>query len=460
MSENVLPKNWEEWSLADVGSWLGGGTPSKSSDRFWSGHIPWVSPKDMKSLTIFDTEDHISEEAVEHSAAKMISSGAVLFVTRSGILAHSFPVATAKTEVTINQDLKAIIPEPVINSEYLAWCLRAKTRSILDDCTKDGTTVHSIEVPSLKAYRIPVAPLAEQRRIVAKIEELFSELDKGVESLTTAREQLKVYRQVILQQAADGNLLVARGYRTSPFGDAEAAELDAVVAELGQGWSPRCLNHPSATEEEWAVIKTTAIQHLAFSEAENKQLPESLQPRPHLCIQPGDILVTRAGPRKRVGVACLVRSCRKRLMLCDKAYRLRVDEAKITPQYLELLLNSPKILDDIERLKTGINDSGVNLTQDRFLTISIFLPPIFEQEVVIKELESVLSQIDHLSYQIDHALEQVESLRQSILKKAFSGQLVTQDTDEEPASVLLERIKVERGADRSINGRRRRKEAA
>ena len=150
--------NWEEWSLADAGAWVGGGTPSKSNESFWVGHIPWVSPKDMKALIIVDTEDHISEQAVENSAVKVIPSGAVLFVTRSGILAHSFPVATTKVAVTINQDLKAIVPEPVINPEYLGWCLRAFARPILDSCTKDGTTVHSIEVPSLKAFRVPIAP--------------------------------------------------------------------------------------------------------------------------------------------------------------------------------------------------------------------------------------------------------------------------------------------------------------
>ncbi|MEZ5582804.1 MAG: restriction endonuclease subunit S [Candidatus Competibacteraceae bacterium] len=179
MSENHLPKNWQEWPLAEVGTWFGGGTPSKSKERFWRGSILWVSPKDMKALTILDTKDHISEEAIEQSAAKLIPGGAVLFVTRSGILAHSFPVATTKSAVTINQDLKAIVPEPVIDPEYVGWCLRAYARLILDRCTKDGTTVHSIEVPSLQSFRIPIPPFNEQHRIVAKIEELFSELDKG-----------------------------------------------------------------------------------------------------------------------------------------------------------------------------------------------------------------------------------------------------------------------------------------
>jgi type I restriction enzyme S subunit len=203
---DTLPINWEQWRLADVGEWFGGGTPSSSNARFWDGNIPWVSPKDMKVASITSTQDQITVGAVQNSAVKLISAGSVLFVTRSGILAHSFPVATTKVQVTVNQDLKAITPVEVVDHNYLAWLLRALERQILTTCSKHGTTVHSIEIPTLKDLRVPIPPPAEQRRIVAKIEVLFSELDKGVESLTTARQQLKAYRQSVLKYAFEGKL--------------------------------------------------------------------------------------------------------------------------------------------------------------------------------------------------------------------------------------------------------------
>jgi type I restriction enzyme S subunit len=155
MTVQALPKNWEKWALADVGQWRGGGTPSKANKEFWNGSIPWVSPKDMKAFVIMDAEDQITEEAVANSAAKIIPDRSVLFVTRSGILAHSFPVAMTKTQVTINQDLKAITPKPVLDPDYLSWCLRAHARDILNGCTKHGTTVPSIEMPSLKLFHVP-----------------------------------------------------------------------------------------------------------------------------------------------------------------------------------------------------------------------------------------------------------------------------------------------------------------
>lgn len=173
-------------ALCDLGEWRGGGTPSKLIDDYWNGNIPWVSPKDMKQDFIFDAEDHITENAVDNSATKLIPRDSILCVTRSGILAHTFPVAISTVPVTVNQDIKALTPFEGIDARYLAWALRAQGRDILQTCSKDGTTVNSIESSLLYAYRIPVAPQREQLQVVAKLEELFSELDKGVENLKTA----------------------------------------------------------------------------------------------------------------------------------------------------------------------------------------------------------------------------------------------------------------------------------
>jgi type I restriction enzyme S subunit len=141
-----------------------------------------------------------------------------------------------------------------------------------------------------------------------------------------------------------------------------------------------------------------------------------------------------------------VKSVRQKLIVCDKVYRIKVNKDKILSEYLTMLLNTPQLQDEIEIIKSGISDSGLNLTQDRFLSLTLKLPSLQMQGIILAEIERRLSNIAYMESQIDNVLATSEALRQSILKKAFSGQLVPQDPNDEPASVLLERIRAEKAA--------------
>lgn len=203
----MLPSSWATVKLSEVGTWRGGGTPNKANPAFWTdGTIPWVSPKDMKQPRLSTAQDLITESAVKSSATNLVAEGSVLLVTRSGILAHSLPVAVNLVPVALNQDIKAVTPYSITDGDFLYLIFRYFERDILNACRKGGTTVHSIEFPALQNFTIPLPPLPEQKRIVAKIEELFSELEAGEASLRKARRQLGVYRQSLLKQAFEGKL--------------------------------------------------------------------------------------------------------------------------------------------------------------------------------------------------------------------------------------------------------------
>jgi type I restriction enzyme S subunit len=173
-----FPESWQLSTLADVGEWKGGGTPSKAKPAYWKGEIPWVSPKDMKSDIIRFSEDSINEIAISESSASLIPAGAILVVTRSGILRHTLPLAVAGRNLAINQDLKAITVRPGIENSYVFQYMKSNSQDILDSCMKSGTTVESIETSQLKNFPIPIPPLPEQKKIAEILSGIDQELDR------------------------------------------------------------------------------------------------------------------------------------------------------------------------------------------------------------------------------------------------------------------------------------------
>ena len=218
-----------------------------------------------------------------------------------------------------------------------------------------------------------------------------------------------------------------------------------------QGWSPQCDAEPAAPDE-WGILKTTAIQAGQFVDAHNKRLPASLSPRPDIEVAAGDIVITCAGPRSRCGVPALVRRTRRRLMLSGKMYRCRVPGGLVDPAFVEAWLLSAVAQADIDRMKTGGSDSGLNLTHQRFQELEIRLAPFAEQKRIVEALDSYLSRLDAAAASLERAQAKLKAYRTSVLKPAVEGRLVPTEAelarqegrDYEPASVLLDRILVQR----------------
>lgn len=206
--------------------------------------------------------------------------------------------------------------------------------------------------------------------------------------------------------------------------------------KIRQGWSPQCENHPAQSHDEWAVLKTSAIQDGSFVEAENKKLPASLEPRPHLEVQVGDILITCAGPRARCGVTCLVRATRPRLLISGKMYQLRANPDVIERHFLELFLRESRTRKKIDEMKTGISDSGLNLTHDRFRTLTIPLPPLAEQKRIVAKLEELFSELEAGEESLRVARRQLGVYRQSLLKQAFEGKLTDRWRTQNPSNSI------------------------
>lgn len=181
-----FPVHWLRVPLGKMGEWRGGGTPSKSRPDFWEGDLPWVTPKDMKVLHIADAQDHISPTAVEGSSVRLIPPGSLLMVVRGMILARTFPVALTTREVTINQDMKALLPFEPNTKDYLLVALRAFESAILGAVEHSSHGTCKLRTEFLQEFVIPIPPLAEQRRIVAKVEQLMALVDELEQQLAAS----------------------------------------------------------------------------------------------------------------------------------------------------------------------------------------------------------------------------------------------------------------------------------
>ncbi len=215
-----------------------------------------------------------------------------------------------------------------------------------------------------------------------------------------------------------------------------------------QGWSPQCHSH-QAPIEHWGVLKTTAIQDGEFWEHENKELPESIEPRPHLEVSKGDILMTCAGPRNRCGVVCFVKETRPKLLMSGKMYRFRPNDCLLDPKYLEGFIRSHQAQRAIDSMKTGISDSGLNLTHGRFAELMVPIAPLPEQKRIVTKIEELFSKLDNGIAALKTAGEQLKVYRQAVLKHAFEGKLTEKWREEnadklESPEQLLARIQQER----------------
>ena len=203
----ISDDSWEEKTIGNCGSVFGGGTPSTSHKEYWeNGNIPWITSKDMKSDLIEDSELHVNMNGIENSSAKYIDKPAVLFVMRSGILRRTFPVCMVKKEFTVNQDLKALVPNDSVILEYLFYACKSNERKILDTCMKSGTTVESINSDSLFNFMIKVPSLSEQQEIVRILDTVLEKDRTAKSAATQVLDQIDLLKKSILARAFRGKL--------------------------------------------------------------------------------------------------------------------------------------------------------------------------------------------------------------------------------------------------------------
>ena len=312
-----------------------------------------------------------------------------------------------------------------------------------------GSATNYIRMGNFTDYEFPLPPLPTQQAIVAKIEELFSELDKGIEQLKTAQQQIKTYRQAVLKWAFEGKLTSLNhdsfdlvdeydlntnnqgnpDNHTNHRSDKSAlpkgwkwVNLGEYIVNISSGKSYRCDERPPKIDEI-GIVKVSSVTWGFFDEEESKTCFSKDQLNEKYLIKEGDFLFSRANTIELIGSCVIVHKVQKTLMLSDKILRFTFEE-NIFKKYVLYYLRSKKGRKQIELLSTGNQDSMRNIGQEKIRQIEFPYCKIEEQHQIVQAIESRLSVADKLEESIAQSLQQSEALRQSILKKAFKGRLV------------------------------------
>jgi type I restriction enzyme S subunit len=404
--------------LSELGKWTGGGTPSKSRAEYWSGDIPWVSPKDMKAARIRETEDHISDAAVRQSSTSVVPAGSILMVTRSGILSHTFPVAVTDVPVAFNQDLKALTPHSGVDPSYVYWTLRVLERTILETCSKDGTTVASIDTARLMRVEVALPAIDEQRSIVVAIEERLSRVDAAAASLHRIRNRLEAMRSSLLAALVSGRLL---GPRIKP-GDWRKARVSDLVTRLQYGTSSKASTDTTGVP----VLRMGNIRVGRIDYSDLKYLPVAHPDLADLLLEPGDILFNRTNSPELVGKCAVFNGHMGKVSFASYLVRLS-PLPQVNPDWLAATINSPHGRQYIATVR--VQQVGqANVSAKKIGAMPLRVPPPEIQDALAAEMAKQVQGLDLVSRAVQSNLARSRRLRQAILAAAFTGRLVRTTT--------------------------------
>lgn len=460
-----LPDSWTWTTTGEVCEVVGGGTPRTSdTGNFDGGEIPWITPADLsgfKGTYIGHGARNITKRGYESSGATLMPRGTVLFSSRAPI----GYVAIAANEVSTNQGFKSFIPPNGLKPEYLRHYLR-RARDMAKGMAS-GTTF--LELSGRHAAKLPLAlaPTQEQGRIANALDSYFTRLDDAEATLDRVKRNLELYRASVLQAAVEGRLVPteaelaqAEGRSFEPASSLvrrlspDVIEVDGGAQEIPHGWTKVRLGsiaqvrlgrqrsparsvgknmrpYMRAANVTWDGINTEDVKEMDFT-------PREFQV---FALRRGDILLSEAsGSPDEVGKPAIWNEQIPDCCFQNTLVRVRADQCLVPFLYLHFL--SDAVSGAFSRSSKGV---GIHhLSAGTMECWPTRIPPLAEQRRIVAHVEDSLSVVRAVQQAVETDKLRCARLRQSLLAMAFQGRLVDQDPTDEPASVLLDRVRAER----------------
>jgi len=408
---NQLPNGWEWKQFSEVAKLIRGVSYDKQNafNDPAEGLLPILRATNIQNGLVLEEFVYVPEKIVKEE--QLIKEGDIILAMSSGSKELVGKAAQAKQdyEIAFGTFCGLIRPNEKINKKFFGYYFQTREyRNYVSSISK-GIGINNLRRNHIEDLSFPLCSPEEQIGIVSKIEELFSELDKGIEELKTAQQQLKVYRQAVLKWAFESDLE-----------NKEKMFLSDVTEKIQIGPFGTQLHKEDYVEGGIPLINPMHIQNgmivpnLSYSIKEDKR--DSL---PNYILEQDDVIMGRRGEMGRCG---LVTEKEHGWFCGTGSLYARPNKKFVNSKFLYHLLQSETTKKYLEENAGGTTMANLNLKIVR--NIPLHLPTVEEQQQIVQEIESRLSVCDKIEETITNSLKQSEALRQSILKKAFEGRLV------------------------------------
>lgn len=439
MSENQFPSEWQITSLEGVGTVVTGKTPSKKDPRYFGGSIPFIKPGDVNDQgVITQTDEYITDIGAE--TVPEIPSGSIV-VTCIGNLGRC--AITSERSAT-NQQINSVIPSNNVDVSFIYYQLRTLKEWMLSESS--ATTVTIINKSKFSKAPIVIPPLAEQKVIAEKLDTLLAQVETTKARLESTLETLKQFRQSVLAAAVSGKL--TEDWRNFQEENRQFNKLGNVGIDVKTGPFGSALHKSDYLVGGIPVINPMHISGGCIYPSDNMSISDiKFDELSAWHLREGDVIVGRRG---EMGRAAVVNTSEKQL--CGTGSMILRANENVVPKYLELILRSPIAVDYFNRASVG--STMVNLNQKVIKSLEVYFPTFEEQVEIVNRVEKLYLGADATEQQVSQALKRVNNLTQSILAKAFRGELTEQWRKDNPdlisgdnsAEALLKKIKAEREA--------------
>ena len=439
MEERELPVGWELIRLSEAAEWGSGGTPSRRNLDYYGGKIPWIKTGELGPRHITRTEETISDLGLANSSAKIFPEGSIAIAMYGATIGKvsilGVPAATNQACAVAAVNLGVCSPEFFFH--YLC--------SQRDEFAKAGKggAQPNISQGLIKDWPIPLAPLNEQRRIAAKLDTTLAAVEACRQRLDGVAAILKRFRQAVLAAATSGEL--TREWREENFVDRKWEEgclHELLSSKPRNGYSPK----PADQETPIKSLTLSATTTGRFKPEHFKYIDQSIPVDSHLWLTPGDILIQRANTLEYVGISAIYNGPEKTFIYPDLMMKCQAND-KVDTQYLHYLLLSEAVRNYFRESATGTSGNMPKINQQIVMSAPVRWPTYDEQLEIVERAQELFTLADQVESKLTVASTIVDRLTPALLAKAFRGELVPQDPTDEPAGVLLERIRAARQAD-------------